>query len=177
MVDFGKLLGSVDPRKLAIVVDFVWESKDDLVAAAKFATQLPDLLITLSTGLAEAGAQARAASVALVGEDGKGGMMSSMSMGAGSLGVVSGTLGKTSGLINKAATEVGKVPLMGGPAKQLTGAAANLTGAGAELSGFGEDLINMAGALAQVAAALAKIGESLDASGKKARSLATSETL
>lgn len=171
MVDLSKLLGNVDPRKLTAVVDFVWESKDDLMAAAKFATQLPELLIGLSNGLQEASRQARLASVALVGEDGKGGMMVTMSRGSASLGAVSGTLGKTSGLINRAADEFGRVPLMGGPAKQLTGAAAGLTGAGADLTGFGEDLLNMAGVLAQVAAALAALGESLDASGRKARSI------
>lgn len=171
MVDLGKLFGNVDPRKLNTVVEFVWESKDDLIAAAKFATQLPELLINLSTGLQEASRQARLASVALVGEDGKGGMMASMSKGSTSLGAVSGTLGKTSGLINKVADEFGKVPLMGGPAKQLTGTAAGLTGAGADLAGFGEDLINMAGALAQVASALAALGESLDTTSKKARSI------
>lgn len=171
MVDLGKLLGTVDPRKLPVVVDFVWESKDDLIAAARFARQLPELLITLSTGLSEAATQARAASVALVGEDGNGGMMVSMAHGAGSLGAMSSGFSHTSGLINRAADEFGKVPLMGGPARQLTGAAAGLTDVGADLTGFGQDLLNMAGVLAQVAAALAKLGEALDTSGAKARSL------
>lgn len=171
MVDVGKLLGSVDPRKLAQVVDFVWDSKDDLITAAVFARQLPELIITISNGLAEAGAQARVASIALVGEDGKSGAMTSMSRSAGSLGAISDQLGKTSGFITRASDEVGKVPLMGGPAKQLGGAAASITGATSDFTGLGEDLLNMAGILAQVAAALAKIAESLDTSSKKARGL------
>ncbi|MDQ3156920.1 MAG: hypothetical protein M3Q98_09370 [Actinomycetota bacterium] len=171
MVGLGKLLGGVDPRKLTQVVDFVWDSKDDLVSAALFARQLPELVLTLSNGLAEAGAQARAASIALVGEDGKSGAMPSMAHGAGSLGTISDSLGKMSGFIAGAADEVGKVPLMGGPAKQLGGAAASITGTTADLTGLGEDLLNMAGVLAQVAAALAKLGESLDVSSRKARTL------
>lgn len=171
MVDVGKLLGSVDPRKLTQVVDFVWDSRDDLITAAKFARDLPELVATISNSLAEVGAQARYISVALVGEDGKGGAMVSVSHGAGTLGAISGSLGRTSGFIYKAADEVGKVPLMGGPAKQLTGAAGSITGATAELTGLGEDLMNLAGVLGQIAAALAKLGDNLDGSSKKARGL------
>lgn len=171
MVDLGKLLGDMDPRKLTQVVDFVWNSKDDLVAAALFARQLPEVILTLSTGLAEAGAQARAASIALVGEDGKSGAMSTMTHGAGTLSTISGSLGKVSGFISGAADEAGKVPLMGGPAKQLGGAAASITGTTADLTGLGVDFLNLAGVLVEVAAALAKLGESLDVSSRKARNL------
>jgi hypothetical protein len=78
---FGKLLGGLDMDEVGRAVNFVIENQDDfgrIIEQFKnmpdgitgLLHQLPELLHTVGTGLAEAGEQAGKAALSLVGPDG-----------------------------------------------------------------------------------------------------------
>jgi methyl-accepting chemotaxis protein len=170
MVNFGNLLsGSTDIKKLHEVMDLVWDNKDDLVNSAKFAKEIPDLIRTLAGGLSEAGGQARAAGLALVGDDGKSGAGSKLDSSAKTLGSIADNLASVAKFVTDAADDIGNVPMMGGPAKQLSSAAKTIHGTTTSLGGLAEDLVGLAEILGNVGAALNKLGDSLDSSGSKAQ--------
>ena len=171
MVNLGKLLGggNFDIKKLQQVVDLVWDNKDDLASSAQLAKDLPDLVRTLAGGLTDAGNQARAAGLALVGEDGRSGATTRLGSSAETLGSISDNLTNVAKFIADAADDVEKVPMMGGPAKQLSGAAKTIRGTTDGLGGLADDLVGLAEILGNVGAALTKLGDSLDSSGAKAQ--------
>lgn len=197
VVDVGKIVGGLDPRKLQVVVDLVWNNKDDLVRLLAMAQYLPDMARLLATGLSEAGAQARLASVALVGEDGQSGAMPTMSAGAASLGTLSDQLGKVSGLVSDAAggvekvgiptvlptftsvlgvkviagVEVKSLPLLAIPASKLGGAASTINASTSSVGDLAEGLETLAEVLAAVGIALGRLGDALDVTGKQAKSV------
>ena len=171
MVNLGKLLGggNFDIKKLQQVVDLVWDNKDDLASSAQLAKDLPDLVRTLAGGLTDAGNQARAAGLALVGEDGRSCATTRLGSSAETLGSISDNLTNVAKFIADAADDVEKVPMMGGPAKQLSGAAKTIRGTTDGLGGLADDLVGLAEILGNVGAALTKLGDSLDSSGAKAQ--------
>lgn len=170
MVNLGKLLGGgIDITKLQEVVDLVWNNKDEFANSAKFAKDIPDLIRTLAGGLSEAGGQARAAGLALVGEDGKSGAGTKLGSSAKTLGSIAENLTSVAKFVADAADDVHKVPMMGGPAKQLSGAAKTIHGTTTSLGGLAEDLVGLAEILGNVGSALNKLGDSLDSSGAKAQ--------
>ena len=72
--DIGDLLGknpTVD--KIGDVVEFFMEHRDDLDKVIAFVQSAPAMLDKLAGGLSDAGAQARQASISLVGSTGKAG--------------------------------------------------------------------------------------------------------
>lgn len=170
MVNLGKLLGgSFDAKKLQEVIDLVWDNKDDLANSAQFAKDIPDLIRTLAGGLSDAGGQARAAGLALVGDDGKSGAGARLGSSAKTLGSIAENLASVAKFVNDAADDIKGVPLMGGPAKQLGGAAKTIHGTTSSLGGLAEDLVGLADILGNVGEALNKLGDSLDQSGNKAQ--------
>ena len=170
MVNLGKLIGGgFDAKKLQEVIDLVWDNKDDLVNSAQFAKDIPDLIRTLASGLSEAGGQARAAGLALVGDDGKSGAGAKLGSSAKTLGSIADNLTSVAKFVTDAADDIKGVPLMGGPAKQLGGAAKTIHGTTASLGGLAEDLVGLAEILGNVGAALNKLGDSLDSSGTQAQ--------
>ncbi len=169
MVNLGKLLGGFDAKKLQEVIDLVWDNKDDLANSAQFAKDIPDLIRTLASGLSEAGGQARAAGLALIGDDGKSGATTRLDSSAKTLGSIAENLAAVAKFVTDAADDIGGVPLMGGPAKQLTGAAKTIHGTTASLGGLADDLVGLADILGNVGQALSKLGDSLDSSGTKAQ--------
>lgn len=170
MVNLGKLLGgNLDLKKLQQVVDLVWDNKDDLANSAKVAKEIPDLVRMLANGLSEAGTQARAAGLALVGEDGRSGATTRLGSSAKTLGSISESLTNVAKFVADAADDVQKVPMMGGPAKQLGGAAKTIHQTTDGLGGLADDLVGLAEILGNVGAALSKLGDSLDSSGTKAQ--------
>jgi hypothetical protein len=170
VVNFGKLLGgNMDIKKLQEVVDLVWDNKDELANSAQFAKDIPDLIRTLAGGLSDAGGQARAAGLALVGDDGKSGATTKLGSSAKTLGSIAENLASVAKFVTDAADDIKGVPLMGGPAKQLSGAAKSIQGTTTSLGGLAEDLVGLADILGNVGAALNKLGDSLDSSGTKAQ--------
>lgn len=168
-MDLSKLLGSLDLDKLNDVVDMVWSNRDDLLASADFARGLPDLLAGLAQGLGDAGSQARAAAVALVGDDGASGATATLGSSAGRLGSIAEALASVGSFVADAADDVEKVPLMSGPAKKLGKAASSITGTTGDLGSLADDLVALAEVLATVGRALATLGDSLDRTGSQAR--------
>jgi transketolase C-terminal domain/subunit len=174
MVNLGKLLGgNLDIKKVQQVVDLVWDNKDDLANSAKFAKEIPDFIRTLASGLSEAGNQARAAGLALVGEDGRSGATTRLGSSATTLGSIADNLTSIATFVADAADDVEKVPMMGGPARQLGGAAKTIRDTTSGLGGLADDLVGLAEILGNVGAALSKLGDSLDASGTKAQGFVT----
>ena len=169
MVDLGKLLGGFDSNKLQEVIDLVWDNKEDLANSARFAKEIPDLIRTLASGLSEAGGQARAAGLALVGDDGRSGATTRLGSSAKTLGSIAENLAAVAKFVTDAADDIGGVPLMSGPAKQLSGAAKTIQGTTGSLGGLADDLIGLADILGNVGQALSKLGDSLDSSGTKAQ--------
>ena len=171
MVNLGKLIGGggLDVKKMQQVIDLVWDNKDDLANSAKFAKDIPDLIRTLAGGLSEAGGQARAAGLALVGDDGKSGATTRLGSSAQTLGSIAENLASVAKFVTDAADDIKGVPMMGGPAKQLGGAAKTLHGTTTSLGGLAEDLVGLAEILGSVGAALNKLGDSLDSSGTEAK--------
>lgn len=170
MVNLGKLLGGgFDAKKLQEVIDLVWDNKDDLANSAQFAKDIPDLIRTLAGGLSDAGGQARAAGLALVGDDGKSGAGAKLGSSAKTLGSIAENLASVAKFVTDAADDIKGVPLMGGPAKQLGGAAKQIHGTTSSLGGLAEDLVGLADILGNVGAALNKLGDSLDQSGTNAK--------
>lgn len=168
----GKLLGNVDIKKLQTVIDLVWDNRDDLANSAQIAKDIPDLIRGLAGGLGEAGAQARAASLALVGDGGTAGATTRLGNSARTVGSIAERLESVAEFVSGAADDVKGVPLMGGPAKQLGGAAKTIKGATGDLGGLADDLEGLAQILATVGQALGKLGDSLDSSGSQARGFA-----
>jgi len=170
MVDLGRLLGGFDSKKLQEVIDLVWDNKDDLANSAQFAREIPDLIRTLASGLSEAGGQARAAGLALVGDDGRSGATTRLGSSAKTLGSISENFAAVAKFVTDAADDIGGVPMMSGPAKQLSGAAKTIHGTTASLGGLADDLVGLADILGNVGQALSRLGDSLDSSGTKAQS-------
>lgn len=169
MVNLGKLLGGFDAKKLQEVVDLVWDNKDDLANSAQFAKDIPDLVRTLASGLSDAGGQARAAGLALVGDNGTSGAGAKLGSSATTLASIAENLSTVAKFVTDAADDIKGVPLMGGPAKQLSGAAKTIHGTTTSLGGLADDLVGLADILANVGTALNKLGDSLDSSGTKAQ--------
>lgn len=173
MVNLGKLLGgSMDVKKLQQVVDLVWENRDEIVGSAKLAKEIPELVRTLAAGLSEAGTQARAAGLALVGDDGASGATARLGSSASTVGSIAENLSGIAKFVADAADDVKAVPLMGGPAKQLNAAAKKIEGTTGDLGGLADDLVQLSEILGTVGAALARLGDSLDQSGAKAQGFA-----
>lgn len=169
LIDLGKLVSTpADLLKLQDALAFVGDRRDDLVLAAKFATELPALLRALSSGLEDAGTQARLAAGALSGASGATGRLGSS---AQAVAGISGNLGSAAGVIGNVSAEVGKVPLMGLPAKQLSGAALTIESTIAGLDSLAEDLSGLADLMAVVGSAIDTLGVSLQVTGKAAQKI------
>lgn len=171
-MDLGKLLGGVDATKISSVIDLVWDNKDDLAASLALVRAVPDLFEKLSSGLNDAGTQARAAAVALVGDDGDSGATTKLASSATTIGRIADVMNGVAGSVTDAAADVRKVPLMDKPAAKLGDAAKAIEKTTDDLGGLADDLVSLAGILAAVGAALAGLGDSLDQTGSTAKSFA-----
>lgn len=167
LIDLGKLAKTpADVLRLQEILGFVGDRRDDLMTAARLATELPVLLRALSSGLEDAGGQARLAADALSGASGATGRLGSS---AQTVAGISGSLGAVAGLVGGVSAEVGKVPLMGIPAKQLSGAAHTIEGTITGLDDLADDLTALSELMAVVGAAIDKLGVSLQLTGKAAQ--------
>lgn len=165
LMDLGKLLGgALDADALKDVIELVTKNKDVLV-------NLPSVVKTLATGLSEAGEQARAAGLALVGPDGKSGATTHLGSSAKTVGSIADSLTSVVKLLDGAVDDIAKVPLMGGPAKQIGSATKTIHGTTSSLGGLADDLVALADILGQVGTALTTLGDKLDGSGNEAKGL------
>lgn len=164
-MDLGKLFGALDGDDLEDALELVRKNRGLLEQLGR----LPDLFATFAEGLDQAGGQARAAGIALVGEAGDAGVRGRLVQVAESMADLAGSLGKGVGLIDDAATGIGKVPLMDAPATRLSGAAGELGSATGNVQDLAESMGVIADALAQVGEALARLGDHLTDSGNQAR--------
>jgi len=154
-MDIGKLLGGIDADKLQSVV--------------KLAKDLPAFFEKISDGLSAAGEQARAASVALVGDDGDSGVRGTLGDSSEALKEIVASLTKGVGLIGDAAESAAKVPLMDGPAKRFAEAASELGDTTGKLGDLAAGMASIADTLTAVGKALASLGDHLDDTGSQAR--------
>ncbi len=165
-MDLGGILGGFDTDQLKEVIDLVGDHKESLALLAK----LPDFLDKIADGLAGAGEQARAAAVALVGDDGTSGVRATLSESAAALGSIVAAVGAGAERIAEAAASAAKVPLMDGPASRLSDAAEQMGATTDKLGDLATGMESIGETLASVAAALAKLGDHLDESGTQAKS-------
>ena len=164
-MDLGKLLGAIDGDEIKDVVELVRKNRGLLEQLGK----LPELFASFADGLDSAADQARAAGLALVGQDGDEGVRGRLLQVSESMADLAGSLGKGVGLIGDAADGIGKVPLMDSPAKRLSGAADELGSATGNVKDLAASMDTIADALATVGTALSKLGDHLAESGGEAR--------
>lgn len=167
-MDLGDLLGKVDLGDLDEVLGLVRDNKESLAMLGR----LPDYLGRLADGLNGAGQQARSASLALIGEDGKSGVRSTLAESAEALSAIVTSIGAGADRIKEAADKASRVPLMDGPAERLAGAASEMSDTTGKLGELARAMDTIGDTLAQVGEALAKLGDHLDDSGAQARGFA-----
>lgn len=167
-MDLGDLFGGFDTDQLKDVIELVTKNQDALAALGK----LPEFLGKVAAGLSGAGEQARAASFALVGEDGTSGVKATLHDASEALSAIVGSLGAGAERIADAAESAARVPLMDGPAGRLADAAQEMHATTGKLGELSEGMEKIGATLATVAAALAKLGEHLDDSGTHAQGFA-----
>ncbi|MBV9313308.1 MAG: hypothetical protein JO100_06065 [Pseudonocardia sp.] len=202
-MDLGKILGgSLNMDEVGRAVNFVIANQDDfgrLVeqfknlpdGAAALLHQLPDLLHTVGTGLAEAGEQAAHAARALIGEDGGGGARSALSGGADIMVSTKEQLGSAAAMLSGVAAQLesidipsiapkftsiagmnvisgldfGSNKLLEGPARSLSEGAATVTGVAGNLDRLSSSLREISDILGSVGQALNGLGDKLASSG------------
>ena len=169
-MDLGNLLGGFDTDQVKDVVELVVRNRDVLERLG----DLPELFERFGEGLDGAADQARAAGVALVGDDGEGGVRGTLDVAAAALKQIAGSLGKGASLLGDAADGVGKVPLMDTPAKRFASAAKELDSSTGTLGDLSEAMSTIAATLEDVGRALNGLGDSLADSGGQARGFLSS---
>ena len=165
-MDLVGIFGGMDTDRLKELIDLVGDHKESLALLAK----LPDFLDKIADGLAGAGEQARAAAVALVGDDGTSGVRVTLADSAVALSSIVAAVGAGAERIADAATSAAKVPLMDGPASRLADAADRMGTTTGELGDLATGMESIGETLAAVGAAIAKLGDHLGESGAQAKS-------
>lgn len=164
-MDLGSIFGDFDADQLGDVIDLVTKNKDTLALVGR----LPEFLEKIADGLNGAGEQARAASFALVGDDGESGVRATLADSAQALTAIVVSIGAGAKRIADAAESAAKVPLMDGPASRLADAAEEMSNTTDRLGDLAKGMESIGETLAKVATALAKLGEHLDDSGAHAK--------
>ncbi len=164
-MDFGKIFGGLDADHVADVVQLVLDNRAVIANLGR----LPEFFAGISTSLAVAGAEARQASIALIGPSGDAGAQGTLVTAAAALADIAQTLDKGADLVGQTAHGAAKVPLMDGPAGHLADAAAELTSANARMRELATSMTSMAEVLATVGAALGRVGAALDDTSGQAR--------
>ena len=164
-MDFGKLLGALDGDDIQDALELLRKNRGLLEQLGR----LPDFFASFAARLDQAGDQARAAGLALVGEDGDEGVRGRLVQAGESMAAIAGSLGKGAGLVGDAADGIGKVPLMDAPAKRLGSAADEVGEAVGHVRELAASMDVIAEALAVVGAALGRLGDHLTESGDQAR--------
>nr|HRW19954.1 hypothetical protein [Dermatophilaceae bacterium] len=130
---------------------------------------MPELFDKIGDSLDGAGQQAKAAALALVGDDGDSGARGSLGKASTALAGIVSTIDGGIARVSDAADHAAKVPLMGGVAGSLKEAATDLGQTTGQLGDLAESMAEIATVLAQVGAALAKVGEHLTDTSTQAR--------
>jgi hypothetical protein len=172
-MDLGKLLGALDGDEIKDALELVRKNRGLLEQLGR----LPELFASFADGLDSAADQARAAGLALVGQEGDEGVRGKLLQVSESMADLAGSLGKGVGLIGDAADGIGKVPLMDSPAKRLSGAADELGSATGNVKDLAASMDTIADALAAVGTALNKLGDHLAESGGEARAFLNRDSL
>jgi len=167
-MDLGNLLNGLDLNDFNDVAKLITENKDSLAMLGR----LPEYLDKLGDALGGAGEQARSASFALVGEDGRSGARSALASSSEALAGIVSALAAGADKISDAADGVGKLPMMDGPAAKLSGAADEIKGTTSNLGELAKAMDAIGDTLEKVGAALAKLGEHLNDSCTQARGFA-----
>lgn len=164
-MDLGSIIGDLAGDDLKDVVDLVRKNRGVLERLG----DLPELFDRFAAGLDDAADQARAAGLALVGDDGQGGVRGTLDVAASALTQIAGSLGKGASLLGDAAEGVGRVPLMDTPAKRFASAADELDASTGTVGDLSAAMTAIAATLEDVGRALTKLGDSLADSGGQAR--------
>lgn len=166
----GSLLDDLAGDDIKDVIDLVRKNRGVLEKLS----DLPELFDKFAAGLDAAADQAKAAGLALVGDDGQGGVRGTLDVAAVALKQISGSIGKGASLLGDAADGVGKVPLMDGPAKKFGSAASELESSTGTVGDLSEAMRTIAQTLEDVGRALTRLGDSLADSGGQARGFLSS---
>ncbi|MGL5808988.1 MAG: hypothetical protein ACRCYQ_03485 [Nocardioides sp.] len=164
-MDLGAILGRLDTDQMGDAVELVIKHQGSLEVLAA----LPGYLDKIADALAGAGAQSRAAALALVGEGGQDGVRDTMRDAAGALGEIASSVSKGVERIAEAAEGLGRVPLMDGPSKKLVTATTDLGGSAERLGELAVAMNTIGDTLGAVGEALAKLGDRLGESGAHTR--------
>src|SRR5689334_15343394 len=146
------LLGGRDLGDVKKAVGFVMENSDDFQKVVELVRglpdgavgligQLPELLKTIGTGLAEAGEQAAKAAGALVGDDGEGGARKALTGSAGTMNAAKDRLKDAAGMLAGLAGELDKIPGVGdAAAKKLNDGSGQIGGVATEVESLAGNL-------------------------------------
>lgn len=165
------MLGSLNTKQfgdLGEIVELVQKNRGALEAVGR----LPEFLQRFGDGIGAAGDQAKAAAVALVGDDGSSGVRGTLAETSAALADITKALSSGVDKIAAAAESAAKVPLMDGPASRLAGAADDMGATTKRLGELADAMEHIGDMLAKVATALTKLGDHLDDSGSQARGFA-----
>ncbi|WP_432885503.1 hypothetical protein ACQPYH_01585 [Kribbella sp. CA-245084] len=177
------LLGGRDLGDVKKAVGFVMENSDDFQkvlelvrglpdGAVGFIGQLPELLKTIGTGLAEAGEQAAKAAGALVGDDGEGGARKALTGSAGTMNSAKDRLKDASGMLAGLAGELDKIPGIGdAAAKKLTDGSGQIGAVATEVESLAGNMKDLSDILGTVGDALKGLGTKLTESGGSVKTL------
>ena len=177
------LLGGRDLGDVKKAVGFVMENSDDFQkvlelvrglpdGAVGLIGQLPELLKTIGTGLAEAGEQAAKAAGALVGDDGEGGARKALTGSAGTINAAKDRLKDAAGMLAGLAGELDKIPGVGdAAAKKLNDGSGQIGGVATEVESLAGNLQDLSDILATVGDALKGLGTKLTESGGSVKTL------
>jgi hypothetical protein len=177
------LLGGRDLGDVKKAVGFVLENSDDFKkvlelvrglpdGAVGFIGQLPELLKTIGTGLAEAGEQAAKAAGALVGDDGEGGARKALIGSAGTMNAAKDRLKDAAGMLSGLAGELDKIPGIGdAAAKKLNDGSGQIGGVATEVESLAGNLQDLSDILGTVGDALKGLGTKLTESGGSVKTL------
>jgi hypothetical protein len=177
------LLGGRDLGDVKKAVGFVMENSDDFEKVLKLVRglpdnalgligQLPELLKTIGSGLADAGEQAAKAANALVGDDGEGGARRALSGSADTMNAAKDKLKDAAGMLAGLAGELDKIPGIGdAAAKRLNDGSGQIGGVATEVESLAGNLNDLSGILSSVGEALSGLGQKLTESGGSVKTL------
>lgn len=199
-VDLGKLFTDLNVDEVKRAVNFFLENQDDFGrllqllrdlpdGAAGLLHQLPELLNTVGTGLAEAGEQAANAARALIGPDGGGGARGALTGGAELMASTKDQLGAAAAMLAGVATQLNDIDIPNfeptfvkiagfdvisgldvGSTKPLEGPARTLNDGATTVTGVAGNLDLLSGSLREISDILGAVGDALNGLGDKLHS-------
>ncbi|MGL5824466.1 MAG: hypothetical protein ACRCYU_06485 [Nocardioides sp.] len=167
-MDLGALLGGFDADQIADLADVLVKNRGSLELLGK----LPGYLEKVAVALDGAGDQAKAAGLALVGDDGESGVRAAVELSAQALTDIASSMERGLARISDAADGISRVPLLDGPADKLANATTELAATTQRLTDLASAMGVIGETLATVGQALAGLGDRLGESGGHARGFA-----